>query len=192
MKLKNYYRALGVPRDETPSGIRAAYVQLAKRLHPDLAGPESTAAFQEVLEAYEVLSDPVRRTEYNMKLERAEQQERPPAAEPLRAGPAPEPMTRGSWAGGPIVELRLRLGELLRGGVIPVGIPVSEICFACRGSGREWLFPCFQCGGTGAHEGFRTVYARIPAMVARPGAPVEIPVRIGPGRNLLLRVYPVP
>lgn len=192
MKRKNYYQALGVPRNETPAGIRAAYVQLAKRLHPDLAGPESTSAFQEIVEAYEVLSDPVRRSAYNSELSRAEQQERTPVPEPMRSSPTPERMTREPLHTGAVLELRLGFKELLRGTVIPVGVAVSEVCYACGGSGRDWLFPCFQCAGTGVREGFRTVYVRIPPTIARPGYVVEIPAGIGPGGNLILRVYPLP
>jgi len=72
MKRKTYYVILGVSNTESPRGIRAAYRDLAKRLHPDVAGEQSTRAFQEVTEAYDVLSDPARRRDYNNKLRRAE------------------------------------------------------------------------------------------------------------------------
>ncbi len=68
MAMKNYYAILGVSRDETLSGIRAAYRDAVRRTHPDHAGAESTPAFQAVVEAHSVLSDPDRRREYNESL----------------------------------------------------------------------------------------------------------------------------
>jgi DnaJ-class molecular chaperone len=58
---RTYYMILGVPRTESPGGIRSAYRDLARKLHPDVAGEQATRAFQEVTEAYDVLSDPRRR-----------------------------------------------------------------------------------------------------------------------------------
>jgi curved DNA-binding protein CbpA len=35
---RTYYMILGVPRTESPGGIRSAYRDLAKKMHPDVAG----------------------------------------------------------------------------------------------------------------------------------------------------------
>jgi DnaJ-class molecular chaperone len=75
MERKTYYMVLGVSRSESANGIRARYRFLAKKLHPDVAGEQATRAFQEVSEAYNVLSDPERRREYNRGLSRAENDE---------------------------------------------------------------------------------------------------------------------
>jgi len=61
MAIKNYYVVLGVHREESETGIRAAYKALAKKLHPDLIGEHGTKAFQEILEAYQTLADPEKR-----------------------------------------------------------------------------------------------------------------------------------
>jgi DnaJ-class molecular chaperone len=66
---RSYYTVLGVPRDESPLGIRAAYRDRARRLHPDVAGAGSAPAFREVTEAFEVLSDPERRLAYDGMLD---------------------------------------------------------------------------------------------------------------------------
>jgi DnaJ-class molecular chaperone len=84
MNGKTYYMILGVSRAESPGGIRAAYRDLAKKLHPDVAGQQATHAFQEISEAYNVLSDPQRRREYESELRRVESGD--PA--PIRPGPA--------------------------------------------------------------------------------------------------------
>src|SRR5437016_14267728 len=62
---KDLYSTLGVPRTESLHGIREAFRKLAKRYHPDHAGQQRTLKFQEILNAYEVLSDPEKRKRYN-------------------------------------------------------------------------------------------------------------------------------
>jgi hypothetical protein len=42
---KDYYIILGIPRDESAAGIHSAYRDLAKRHHPDVAGPSSAGRF---------------------------------------------------------------------------------------------------------------------------------------------------
>ena len=61
MPAKNHYVVLGVSRDTSSAGIRSAYHELARRMHPDTAGPGDKSRFQEINESYEVLSDPDRR-----------------------------------------------------------------------------------------------------------------------------------
>src|ERR1041385_2791945 len=68
MEKKTYYMILGVSRGETSGGIRAAYRDRARQLHPDVAGEGATRAFQELNEAYGVLSDPSRRRAYNAQI----------------------------------------------------------------------------------------------------------------------------
>ncbi len=69
---KDYYLILGIPRRETLRAIQDAFRELAKRYHPDRAGPEGTRKFQDIQEAYEVLSDPEKRKSYNYELEQDE------------------------------------------------------------------------------------------------------------------------
>lgn len=64
---KDYYAVLGVPEDADAKAISRAYKKLAKRYHPD-ANPGDTQAeerFKEVSAAYEVLSHPDQRREYD-------------------------------------------------------------------------------------------------------------------------------
>nr|GLL22128.1 DNAJ protein JJJ1 homolog [Ipomoea trifida] len=65
------YEVLGVSRDCSPDEIRSAYKKLALQRHPDklvqsgVPESEATAAFQELVNAYEVLSDPRERSWYD-------------------------------------------------------------------------------------------------------------------------------
>src|SRR5262245_33644227 len=56
------YRILGVPPLATGEAVRHRWLELAKRHHPDVGG--DAARFRQAKQAYEVLSDPERRLEY--------------------------------------------------------------------------------------------------------------------------------
>lgn len=62
-----YYQILGVTPSASSEDIKNSYRKLALKLHPDKNrdNPDATEKFQELQEAYEVLSDPERRTSYD-------------------------------------------------------------------------------------------------------------------------------
>ena len=64
---KDYYAALGVPKDADAAAIKKAYRKLATELHPDKNpnNADAEARFKDVSEAYDVLSDTKRRAEYD-------------------------------------------------------------------------------------------------------------------------------
>jgi len=65
--LKDYYKILGVARNATGKDIKKSYYELAKQYHPDSnqGDPNASKKFQEVSEAYEVLSDSSKRQDYD-------------------------------------------------------------------------------------------------------------------------------
>lgn len=66
---KDYYSLLGVPRNATKEQLRSAYREAALRLHPDKnLAPGETELFLEINQAYEVLSNPESRAEYDQQL----------------------------------------------------------------------------------------------------------------------------
>jgi len=67
MEYKDYYAALGVPRDASPADIKKQFRKLARQFHPDVTKGDTTAErrFKEVSEANEVLSDPEKRRKYD-------------------------------------------------------------------------------------------------------------------------------
>jgi Ca-activated chloride channel family protein len=68
-KKEDYYSLLGLTRDATMEDIRQAYFDAARRLHPDKnEAPGETELFINVQEAYEVLSNPKKRSQYDLTL----------------------------------------------------------------------------------------------------------------------------
>lgn len=64
---QDYYKILGVSKNSSAKEIKKAYYQLAKKYHPDTnkGDPNASKKFQEVSEAYEILSDDTKRKEYD-------------------------------------------------------------------------------------------------------------------------------
>jgi molecular chaperone DnaJ len=167
---KDYYLILGIPRRENLRAIQDAFRELAKRYHPDRAGPEGTRKFQDIQEAYEVLSDPEKRKSYNYELEQDEIRihsrpepifSRPvPRAEPL----VPETMSvlrdfetiRPSFE--PLFERFLRnfTGERIPKGERLESLNVEVILSPEEAAGGVAIpvgvpvfYNCRQCGGSG-------------------------------------------
>jgi curved DNA-binding protein len=67
MEYKDYYAVLGVNRQATEKEIRQAFRRLARQYHPDVNpnNKEAEEHFKEINEAYEVLSDPEKRRQYD-------------------------------------------------------------------------------------------------------------------------------
>lgn len=95
MDERTYYVILGVSPGESAAGIRAAYRELARRHHPDVSGEQATRAFQEISEAYRVLSDPRSRRDYDERLGRARAPASRPASGPRRGSGRRDPVPAG-------------------------------------------------------------------------------------------------
>jgi molecular chaperone DnaJ len=164
---RDYYEVLGVGRDASQDEIKRAFRQLAKKHHPD-ANPgdkDAEARFKEINEAYEVLSDPTKRSNYD-----AYGNPNGPFANAGGGGAgghAGDPFGRvfGDFGGFPFgdlfggfeeilggrrqpdtgprrgddleLEIDITLEEAFTGVERDVRIPRTEQCDRCRGSGAE-------------------------------------------------------
>jgi DnaJ-class molecular chaperone len=181
MEKKNYYIILGVPHTESETGIHKAFRRLAKMYHPDRVGQEGTRYFQDIMEAYSVLSDAKKRREYNASLIPAARQrnikiKREGEQETREADPLiPEPLsvTKDFFTITPSFdEMFDRLVRNFNGMGIPKGERVQELNVevilssdvARRGGvvpiGVPVFYPCRYCGGSGHDWLFPCIYCQ--------------------------------
>jgi DnaJ-class molecular chaperone len=213
--MKNYYAILGVSHDDTPARIRAAYRDAVRRTHPDHAGAEHSADFQEIVEAHSVLSDPVRRRKYNEALGIYKRdRNRPEFLQEFKAASQPPSIFAHSESvypsfealaerllrnftgrGAPKAEKPQGLGveviltpeEAARGGVLCIDIPVQEYCPVCGGTGRDWPFLCSRCAGEGLMSRTQPLQVSIPNSL-RFGVTTEVSLEARGINNLSLRL----
>ncbi len=68
-QMENHYNTLGIAPNATEDDIKKVYRSLAMRFHPDRnQAPGAEARFKSITKAYEILSDPVKREEYNQSV----------------------------------------------------------------------------------------------------------------------------
>lgn len=217
MPTKNYYVVLGVSRGESQAGIRTIYHQLARHMHADVAGCADTPRFQEINEAYQVLSDRDRRRSYDRDLGASERGVEMPVRQQSPSWPiVPEPVSllgqpeqtkpsfeafrerylrnftgwhvpKAERAESLTLDVALSPAEAFHGCTIPVGVPVFTACPECRGTGRVFLFSCLDCAGSGLLEERRNLHVQVPPRV-HPGTVLEVPLEMLGIGNLYLRV----
>jgi molecular chaperone DnaJ len=67
VKKKDFYKILGIEKNASQEEIKKKYYKKAKEFHPDLnKSPDTEEKFKELAEAYEVLSDPEKRRQYDI------------------------------------------------------------------------------------------------------------------------------
>jgi molecular chaperone DnaJ len=179
------YQVLGVRTDATAIQIRAAYRQRALELHPDRAGGASDL-FRELQDAYDILSDPARRRQYDQDRNRS-------SSRPIRPRPQP-PRKPRNWRPGPeeftgqndVIDFAVTSREAAQGGSVELVVPLECICPACSGVGANVGNTCSFC------RGFGRVAAEQPVMVGFPPGirgHHTVHLHLGMGTRLTVRFF---
>jgi molecular chaperone DnaJ len=180
MEKVDLYKVLEVSKEAPQDEIRRSYRRLARKYHPD-ANPgdrEAEERFKEVQHAYEILSNPEKRREYDegpRTFFGSQGPTQPGAADfgdisDLLGGfgnlgdifGRASGTTRTARVRGDNITINIRLSfkDALNGVTTRVGVPVEEACGECRGTGAApgtAPLTCPECGGRGVQsrdEGF--------------------------------------
>jgi molecular chaperone DnaJ len=189
---RDYYEVLGVSRSSSEEEIKKAYRKLAVKYHPDKNPGDKSAEekFKEVSEAYEVLSNPEKRSAYDRFGHGAFHQSGGGAG---FGGHDPFEVFREVFGGGNVFgsifeeafdmggersargrgsdlryDLHITFEEAARGCEKEISITRLETCRSCSGSGADSGSPVAKCGtcrGTGqvfASRGFFSVAQACP------------------------------
>ncbi|XP_061627895.1 dnaJ homolog subfamily A member 3, mitochondrial-like isoform X2 [Phyllopteryx taeniolatus] len=168
---QDLYEVLGVALTASQKDIKKAYYQLAKKYHPDTNpdDPEAKEKFAKLAEAYEVLSDEVKRKQYDTYGLAGFDANRVGQQQHYRAGSAnvdPEELFRkifGDFAGGfrdvnnmfeqrPEFVMELTFAEAAKGVDKQLSVNLEDACPRCDGKGSEpgtKVSHCHYCNGTG-------------------------------------------
>ncbi|TSC90947.1 MAG: curved DNA-binding protein [Candidatus Berkelbacteria bacterium Licking1014_96] len=127
----NYYQILGVDENAAEIEIKRAYRRLARQFHPDVTQTEEAESlFKEINRAYDILSDSLKRSDYDQTLH--------PAAEAERKE-APAPGTEEAYGWQPTAQPKEETGSTasrVSATVVVFLLGASAIEFFLR-----WLFP---------------------------------------------------
>lgn len=186
MAKRDYYEVLGVTKDASPEDIKKAYRKLARQYHPDV-NPDKDAEekFKEVRQAFDVLSDPEKRAQYDQYGHAAEEGFGngfggfggfnqgggfsgfgfEDIFDSFFGG-----NTRGRRQAGPQrgndlrYDLEISLEEAVNGLETTIAVPRVEQCETCGGSGAKpgtGAETCSRCQGTGQEQVVRnTAFGR--------------------------------
>lgn len=201
---KDYYKILEVDEKADAKAIKSAYHRLARKYHPDVGGKGNEERFKSINEAYQILSDPKKRQEYDrMRFGYANREAR-------RQGPGYRRVNR-DWAGSgpddfssifedlfggnfsteppgpsrtvPEETVSVSLEQVLKGGTVNISISQMTICPVCQGTNPD----CARCGGLGSVMEPKKYTVTIP-----PGVEDGAVLRVGEMARLRVHVAPHP
>jgi molecular chaperone DnaJ len=173
---RDLYEVLGVSRAADADEVRRAYRKLARKHHPDVAADKSDAEhrFKEINQAYEVLSDPQKRAQYDRHGTIGNGASAGAGFSDFgfgqgfgssgfgdifdmffgERGGAQQTMRRNGPARGEDLryDLRITMEEAFAGVTREIQFSHLASCETCRGSGAApgtLITPCDRCAGTG-------------------------------------------
>ena len=148
---RDYYAVLGIPATAAPREVRQAYRRLARQYSPDVNFWDATAValFEEIAEAYRILSDPRAREMYDQ----------------IGPGMGTEALAAGRRGDDVHVTIELDFAAVARGARVSLSVPRFSPCADCQRSGRREGRACAACQGRGVRRAIEAVTVDIPAGV---------------------------
>jgi DnaJ-class molecular chaperone len=137
----NYYSILELPEDASEEDIQAAYRKLARTMHPDKdpkkhrdIDPSATGKFRDVIEAYKILRDPIKKEKHDRDLHNTVK--------------VSARKRRGSDVQ---VHLTVRADDIIIESLKHISTIRNGLCLSCNGTGTEAriLSKCPKCNGSG-------------------------------------------
>ena len=192
---KDYYKILGVAEFDNADDIKKAYRKLARKLHPDVAGnsDEALARFKEINEAYEILSNQVKKAEYDRARKfynyahenfqsqqnyKSEQNTTNPQSEhkgfsfnwedflgkKYRENAFKEKKAKAPVKGKDIyTDLDISVFEATCGATKTINMLHNQVCPQCKGKKFVNGSKCDECGGKGEFSSHKKFTVKIPA-----------------------------
>lgn len=199
---KDYYKILEVDEKADANAIKKSYHRLARQYHPDVGGKDSENKFKEINEAYEVLSDPKRRQEYDrLRYSYAENQSRRQGQGFRRVAHDWSPEDLGGFgsifddlfSGGaghraetktiPEDSVRITLEQVATGTDVSLTVNDVRECVVCHGRDHS----CPRCGGLGQVAEPKHFDVKVPEGVADGDV-----LKVGEHARLKIEVAPHP
>jgi len=190
MSKKDYYDTLGVTKNSSPDEIKKAYRNLAMKYHPDRNQGDKKAEtkFKEASEAYQVLSDPKKKSQYDQFGHSAFDQSQGGGGfdfggfdsgafsdifddffgDFMGSSRGRSRKSRSNRGSDLKINLDISLEEAYFGKKQTINLSTSDKCDKCNGSGAESgskPVNCSSCGGYGtirARQGFFSIQQTCP------------------------------
>lgn len=188
----DYYKILGVSKSASAADIKKAYREKAKAHHPDKGGDEKE--FKRVQEAYEVLSDSQKRSQYDQfgkagmggangfggdqgfggGFSASDFGGFEDIFSSFFGGGGRTSRTKSNKGGDLEVEVELEFDEAVKGTQKSFSARNFETCEKCEGKGGSGSKKCGQCGGSGSvTQQFQTPFGSVAQRTACPACKGE-------------------
>lgn len=207
---KDYYKILGVAEFNTSEEIKTAYRKLARQYHPDVAGnsQEALLKFKDINEAYEILSNQVKKDEYDRMRrfynyaketkQETKQTTKDNTTQPeknfnfnweeflskkKRDKSFKQEDVKASKRGEDIYsEIEISVFEAVSGTSKTINMLQTEVCPKCEG--RKFVNGsfCKYCNGKGEFTNYKKFCVKIPAGI-KSGSKIRLAGEGGKGKN---------